>query len=268
MSTSPSKAQLNVRKHFSSSFLLWMRTDQPRQTGMDYWKGPHSKIASATPGLEEYRQIHLAELNSGLWPATPGVETDIPVERKIDGVAELTFQSLLSPLRSRKQTQLLFKDEVNVFRRTLLYTGLPNSSRWYQVAEPGGNVGARALIYLRRKDGVSAGDFRKLINNELVPALTATGVLRELRTQTFLPWNKRLWNTPNVAHDNPADQRFHASLSLGFTDAQKRADFFHGREIETLSKTLAPLTSAIHAYDVSAALTYVKDGNILPRYQQ
>jgi hypothetical protein len=136
------------------------------------------------------------------------------------------------------------------------------------VAEPGANVGARALIYLRRRDGVGARDFRKLINNELVPALTRTGVLRELRTQTFLPWNKRLWNTPNVAHDNPADQRIHASLSLGFMDAQERADFFHGGEIESLSNTLAPLTSAVHAYDVSAALTYVKDGTILPHYQQ
>ncbi len=265
MSKSPSKAQMNVRKHLSSSILLWMRTDQPRQTGMDHWKGPHSKIISATPGLEEYRQIHLAEVNSGLWPATPGVETEIPVERKIDGVAEVTLKSLLSPLVGRKQTQLAFRDEISVFRRTLLYAGLPNSSRWYRVAEPGEKVGARALIYLRRKDGVGAGAFRKLINKELVPALTGTGVLRELRTQTFLPWNKRLWDTPNVAHDNPAAQRFHASLILGFRDAQERASFFHGREIESLSNTLAPLTSAIHAYDVSAALTYVKDATILPQ---
>ena len=170
MSKSPSKAQVNVRKHFSSSILLWVRTDQPRRTGMDYWRGPHSKIISATPGLEEYRQIHLAEANPGLWPAIPGVETDIPVERKIDGVAEVTFQSLVSPLLGRKQTQLAFKDEINVFRRTLLYAGLPNSSRWYEVAEPGEKAGARALIYLRRKDGVGAGDFRKLINKELVPS--------------------------------------------------------------------------------------------------
>jgi hypothetical protein len=268
MSTPPSKAQVKARKHFSSSFLLWVRTDQPRQTGMDYWKGPHSKIASATPGLEEYRQIHLAEVNPGLWPAIPGVETDIPAGRKIDGVAELTFQSLLSPLRGRKQAQLLFKDEVNVFRRTLLYTGLPSWSRWYEVAEPGEKAGARALIYLRRKEGVGAGDFRKLINKELAPALAGTGVLRELRTQTFLPWNERLWDTPNVAHDNPADQRFHASLILGFTDAQERAGFLRGPEIESLSNTLAPLTSAIHAYDVSATLTYVKDDTILPHYQQ
>jgi hypothetical protein len=268
MSKPQSKAQVNVRKHFSSSILLWVRADQPRQTGMDYWKGPHSKIISATPGLEEYRQIHLAEVNSGLWPATPGVETEIPVDRKIDGVAEVTLRSLVSPLRGRKQTQLAFKDEVNVFRRTLLYAGLPNSSRWYEVAEPGENAGARVLIYLRRRNGVGAGDFRKLINKELGPGLAGTGVLRELRTQTFLPWSERLWDTPNVAHDNPADQRFHASLILGFADAQERAGFLHGREIESLSNALAPLTSAIHAYDVSAALTYVKDGTILPHYQQ
>lgn len=268
MSTSRSEARVTVRKRFSSSILLWVRTDQPRQTGMDYWKGPHSKIISATPGLEEYRQIHLAEVNPGLWPATPGVETDIPAERKIDGVAEVTLKSLLSPLLGRKQTRLAFKDEINVFRRTLLYAGLPNSSRWYEVAEPGEKARARALVFLRRKDGVGAGDFRKLINKELVPALVGTGVLRELRTQTFLPWSEKLWDTPNVPHDNPADQRFHASLMLGFTDAQQRAGFFHGREIESLSDTLARLTSAIHAYDVSAALTYVKDGAILPHYQE
>ncbi|MEZ2391177.1 hypothetical protein AB6813_16850 [bacterium RCC_150] len=27
-----------------------------------------------------------------------------------------------------------------------------------------------------------------------------------------------MWDTPNVAHDNPADQRFSASIILGFAD--------------------------------------------------
>ena len=72
MSTSPI-TQPGAQKHFSSSILLWMRTDQPRKTGMDYWKGPHSGIISANPGLEEYRQIHLAEDNPGRWPATHGL---------------------------------------------------------------------------------------------------------------------------------------------------------------------------------------------------
>jgi hypothetical protein len=116
------------------------------------------------------------------------------------GVAYAAGDRLLPFLHcsGRKQTQLAFKDEVNVFRRTLLYAGPPNSSRWYEVAEPGETVGARVLIYLRRRDGVRAGDFRKLITRDLVPALADTGALKELRVQTFLPW-PRSSGTPRTS---------------------------------------------------------------------
>lgn len=244
-----------------------MRTDQPRQQGMDYWKGPHSKLASATPGLEEYRQIHLAENNPGLWPAISGVETVIPAERKVDGVAELTFESLLSPLRGRKQAQLLFKDEVNVFQRTLLYAGPPNSTRWYDVAAPSERADVRSLIYLRRREDVKTGAFRRFLSDVMVPALVKTGALSELRTQVFMPWTKRHWDTPDVAHDNPTDQRFHASLILGSTDTNALRGFFGSGEIATLSGKLPEFVSAVHPYEVTETLTYVKDGKVLPQYQ-
>jgi hypothetical protein len=267
MGTSSPKTQDKPSKQFAFSILLWVRADQPRETGMGYWKGPHSKIISATKGFREYRQIHLAEANPGLWPATRGVETAIPIDRRIDGVAEITFQSALSPLLGRKQTRLAFKDEVNVFQRTLLYLGPPYSSRWYDVAEPGEQVGARALIYLRRRNGVRAGDFRKHIA-ELTSALAGTGALKELRAQMFLPWIEKLWDTPNVAHDNPAGQRFHASLILGFADAAARTSFFEGDHLKSLADALAPYASAVHAYELSDALTFVKDGVPLPHYQR
>jgi hypothetical protein len=257
-----------VRTHFSSSILLWMRSDQPRQKGMDHWKGPHSGIIAASPGLEEYRQLHLAEENPGLWPTTDGVETRIPADRKLDGVAEVTFQSALAPLKGRAQTKLAFKDEINVFRRTLLYAGAPGTSRWYDVTGPGQTVDARAVVYLRRREGVTGRRFRTVIKKDVVPAIIATGVLQELRTQTFLPWNEKTWNTPHVAHDNPADQRFHASLVLGFGDRAARTAFFQGPDIEHLSQTLAPVASAIHAYDVVGALTFVDGGRVLPHYHQ
>jgi hypothetical protein len=244
-----------------------MRTDQRRHQGMDYWKGPHSKIISATPGLEEYRQIHLAENNPGLWLAISGVETMIPAERRIDGVAEVTFTCVLSPLRGHKQTKLAYADEVNVFRRTLLYAGPPYSARWYNVAGPGEKAGARSLIYLRRREGVRTGAFRRFLTDELVPAVFKTGALRELRTQVFMPWIARLWDTPNVAHDNPTDQRFHASLIVGFTDANALRAFFASGEIATLSGKLPELVSAVHAYEVTEARTYVKEGKVLPHHQ-
>ena len=113
-----------------------------------------------------------------------------------------------------------------------------------------------------------AAEFRRAIKKDVVPALIGTGVLRELRTQTFLPWNEKTWDTPDVAHDNPADQRFHASLVLGFADPAARAAFFDGTHAKGLSQLLAPLASAIHAYDVSAALTYVKGGEILAHVEE
>ena len=255
-----------TKKPFASSIMLWIRNDQPRRQGMDYWKGPHSTIISPTPGFDEYRQIHLAETNPGLWPATPGVETAIPGDRRIDGVAEVAFASVLSPLRGRKQTRLAYQDEINVFRRTLLYAGPPYSTRWYDVAGPGEKTGARALVYLRRRDGAGTRAFRKFVIDQLVPALAYTDALTELRTQVFMPWNEKLWDTPDVAHDNPEDQHFHASLILGFADKSACAAFFESPEVKSLSDPLASVASAVHAYDVSAALTYVKDGRILPRY--
>ena len=82
------------KKRFSSSILLWVRNDQPRKIGMDYWKGPHSKIISASPGLDEYRQIHLAETNPGLWAECTGVDTQMPSWRKIFGFAQVAFESV------------------------------------------------------------------------------------------------------------------------------------------------------------------------------
>lgn len=252
----------DVSKHFTSSILLWMRSDKLRQEGMDRWKGPHSGIIAATPGLEEYRQIHIAEGSAGRWPAVVGVETTVPQDRRIDGIAEVTFENALSPVAGRKQTALAYEDEVNIFCRTLLHAGPPGTSRWYDVA-PGVKPGSRAIIYLRRGKDTGSIAFHGFLTKQLAPALIATGLLKELRTQVFLPWNEKTWDTPDVAHDNPEGQHLHASVILGFADDAARDAFYaeHAGELATL---LAPHVSAIHAYDVETALTSVKDGEILP----
>lgn len=252
----------SITKHFSSSILLWVRADQPRATGMDYWRGPHSGIIANTPGFDEYRQLHFAEDNPGRWPSAAGIQTAIPADRKIDGVAEVTLESALSPLAGRHQTALAFEDEVNVFRRTLLYGGLPGASRWYDIA-PGERPGSRAVVYLRRRPDVGARTFHRMVKKLLVPALVADGSLKELRTQVFLPWSEKLWDTPHVAHDNPTEEHLHASVILGFADDAARDAFFTEGRAGAITPVLAPAVSAVHAYDLDAAFTYVRDGEIL-----
>ena len=99
-------------------------------------------------------------------------------------------------------------------------------------------------------------------------ALVTAAPLKELRTQIFLAWGETLWDTPNVAHDNPDDQHFHASVILGFADQAAGADFFAGTEVADVTEAIVPFASAVHAYDVTAALTYVSNGQILPPYEE
>lgn len=255
-------------KYLSSSILLWVRSDKPRQESMDRWKGPHSKIISATKGMQEYRQIHLKEDNPGLWPSVSGVETNIPKERKIDGIADVTLKNFFSIFRGKKQTRLAYKDEVNIFKRTILYAALPKSSRWYEVAGKGEKIQARSIVFFRIKEGVRQDDFAKFIRNELTPSLANTGVLKELRSKVYMPWKQKQWNTPNVAHDNPKQDQFQASLMLGFADKSTMDKFFEADAVKKLSERLAVFCSAVHAYNIDQALTYVSGGKELSHYQE
>jgi hypothetical protein len=250
-------------KHLSSSILLWMRTDKSRQAGMDRWKGPHSQIISANKGLYEYRQIHFAENNTGSWQAIQGVETAIPQDRKIDGVADVTLKNLLSIFKGKEQNRLAYADEINLFKRTILYAAFPKNSKWYHVAEPNTKIGANAMVFFRIKEGVKESDFKKFITDELTPALANTGVLKELRSKIYNPWKQKQWNTPNVAHDNDKNVQFQASLMLGFTDKSEMEKFFNSQEVKALSERISTFCSAVHAYDNFETITFVKEGKKL-----
>lgn len=254
---------VKTEKHISSSILLWMRTDKPRQEGMDRWKGPHSKIISANKGLREYRQIHLTETNPGLWPSIEGVETAIPPDRKIDGVADVTLKNIFSLLRGKKQNRHVYKDEVNLFKRTILYASFPKNSRWFDVAESNQKIDARSIIFIRIKPGVKEDDFKTFINEELTPTLANIGVFKELRSKVYEPWKLKQWNTPNVAHDNPEEVQVQASLILGFADKTAMEAFFKGNDVKKLSDRLSVFCSAVHAYEVDETITYIKDGKRL-----
>lgn len=258
----PVKVKTNIKshKHLSSSILLWMRTDIPRQAGMDRWKGPHAQIIAANKGIREYRQLHFSDTNKGLWPEINGVETNIPQNRKIDGVADVTLKNLFSIFKGKEQNKQAFADEINLFKRTILYAAFPKNSRWYEVAEPNSKIEARSMVFFRKKEGVSDHDFNKFINDQLTPLLANTGLLKELRNKAYNPWKQKQWNTPNVAHDNDKSVQFQASVILGFSNNGEMAKFFNSEEIKNLSERIASYCSAVHAYTIQETITFVKEG--------
>ncbi|WP_373741757.1 hypothetical protein [Neisseria sp.] len=260
MSVMPVQTAVPVEKNLSSSILLWMRADKPRQDSMQRWQGAHAQIISANKGLKEYRQIHFAEHNTGLWHAIDGVETHIPAKRKIDGVADVTLKGYLSLLRGKKQNQLAHADEVNLFNRTILYASFPKNSKWYHVANRNDVVTARSMVFIRKRSNISEHEFQQFINHELAPSLANMGKLKELRTKAYSPWKQSQWNSPNVAHDNAPEVQFHGALILGFADRQAMSAFFQSDELKKLSGRIAVFSSAIHAYDVEKTLVFIDNG--------
>ena len=259
ISVMPVQTAVPVEKNVSSSVLLWMRADKPRQESMQRWQGPHSQIIAANQDLKEYRQIHFAEHNTGLWPAIDGVETRIPAERKIDGVADVTVKSGFSA-QDEKQSQLAQADEVNLFKRTILYAAVPENSKWYHVADHNDVVNARSMVFIRKRPNISEHEFQQFINQELAPSLANIGKLKELRATAYNPWDKSQWNSPNVPHDNAPEVQFHGVLILGFADRQAMRVFFQGDELKRLSNRMAVFSSAIHAYDVEKTLVFIDNG--------
>lgn len=248
----------DFEKRFSLSILLWMRQDKPRQEGMDYWSGGHAQIIAASPGLLEYRQQHLSEREHSFWPQIEGLETVVSEDRRIDGIAEVTYQKLLAPIGGRHQTALAFEDEVNVFRRTLMHMGFPYSSRWYTTASQQ-ETKLRDVLYIRRKDQVSSGSFKAFVHNTMVSQLAKVSGVTEVRSQVYLPWNKATWDTPNVAHDNPKEEHLHASIIIGFANETVRQEFY-GNLARQLNTELVSYASALHAYHIDQTLSFVLDG--------
>ncbi|MBF0777250.1 hypothetical protein [Streptococcus cuniculi] len=244
-------------KRFSLSILLWMRQDKPRQEGTDYWSGGHAQIIAASPGLLEYRQQHLSDREHSFWPEASGLEIHIPEDRRVDGIAEVTYETLLAPLGGRKQTAIAFEDEVNVFRRTLMHMGFPYTSRWYHT-DTSSETQLRDVIYIRRKEKVSGGQFKDFVNNRLAGQLANVTGITEVRSQVYLPWNKATWNTPNVAHDNPKTGHLHASVIIGFANQSARQAFYND-SAPKLNETIVNYASAVHAYHIDKTLAFVEN---------
>ena len=131
------------------------------------------------------------------------------------------------------------------------------------MAEPNGKIEARSMIFFRIKEGVKKDDLKKFINEELTPTLANMGALQELRPKVYNEWKEKQWDTPNVLHDNIKEVQYQASLMLGFKDKNAMEQFFKSDAVQKLSDRISIFCSAVHAYEISETLTFVKDGKEL-----
>jgi hypothetical protein len=161
-------------------------------------------VGRPDPGFLEYRQHHLPADPVGSWPPINGVQTDIPEQRRIDGIPEVTFEHPLSSLKALRYNTIVHADERNVFSRTVLNLSTPRRGRWFDTAE-GGPTGARTLVMIRRRPGTSTSVFSDAVHDGIgaTPAgLPEVGDRHVTCRSTNVPPAE---GTP--CHDHPHHQR-------------------------------------------------------------
>ncbi len=249
------------QKVTASVVLLWMRSDLPRQRGMDYWSGPHSQLVARNPGFREYRQHHFSSDAAGSWPATDGVETAIPTDRRVDGTPEVTLDGIIGSIKALKPNKAVHEDEANVFGRTILHATALNGGRWF-TPRTTGRTRSRVVALVRRRPDTDQATFAALLNDVLGPVLATLENVTEVRTHPFSPYKASAWDTPGVAHDYPEDQQFHGSIIIGATDRDALLAALGSPELAAVQTSVSASCAAIHAYDVVATYTNTKDSRV------
>lgn len=242
---------MNPEHTFSATTPLQLRRDIPFAQALAYWRDPHARLVSQGSGWREYRQHLFKTGETGSWPLTPGVQTQIPAAERMDGAAELTFKDSWGPLRGLPTHLRILSDEHHAFGRTLLYSTMPHGGRWFKTCQ---SETERMVILIRRRPEVSRPDFAAFVHERLGTRLAALETVTELRTHVFFPFSEKTWPTFGVSHTNPPHGRFDGSLIVG------------GRLEEILAEpwlsdaAVSHFCRDIHAYQVEKTLPCVIEG--------
>ncbi|MGW6117933.1 hypothetical protein ACWFRF_02740 [Nocardia sp. NPDC055165] len=247
----------SVRRTSSALYPVSLRSDMPREATTTYWAGPHADIVRRHPHILEYIQRHFSPTDHGYWPATPRVGTSVAPAWQVDGFAEVRLRSLtVAALTTPIHMRGVFLDEQNVFERVVGHPTGPAGGRWWT---PGHNdaVPHRTAVLLRRRRGVRGSTFRRFVHQDLGPALHAAGA-RDLRTYTFLPYNRLAHPTPGVSHDNPPHRRYHGALVIGANSRDHLTELLASPGVATLVNDQARAVIAAHAYTIQRSVAVIR----------
>jgi hypothetical protein len=173
-------------------------------------------------------------------------------------MVEVAFESALgSVLGLGPAVRSVFPDEANAFDRVLCHLTGPRGGRWHHT-DNREQVGARAVVLLRRRPRVPGQAFRRFVHEQLGYALAAAPQTAELRTHVFLPYSRLAWPTPSVAHDNPPHRRYHAAVVVGAADRASLDAVLDAPGLLPTRDAQGTHCLALHAYAVQQTVVVVE----------
>ena len=142
-------------------------------------------------------------------------------------------------------------DGINFLQELIGYSSIAESTATVSdrtgLPAPDGHDGLlRHLLFLRRHDGVTTGDFRRFVAETLAPAWAACDEVLKLRRHLFEEVEVTL-DHPGVRMSRPLDRQYQAALEVVLADEASLDRFAASPAWSERAADVAAHCSAVHA---------------------
>ncbi len=223
-----------------------------------YWLNAHVTLPPRFPGISDI-WLHVTSFERQLWPRLPGVSHRPEPEDDINGVPEATFPTLADLELFQAYAHLQMEDGINFLQDVITYSSLGSASATVvdQLDDPApdGRDGlVRHLVFLRRRDGVSAAELHRFVTETLVPAYAGAPEILKLRRHLFEELQPTL-DHPGVGLYKPPERQYQAALEVVVADQGSLGRFAASPAWTGTAGALADHCEAVHAARVDRCIT-------------
>lgn len=270
MAPGPDLSKRDAPTHVAMMNLLYPRLGIPLELFYEYWSGGHTQISSRLPGIHQYFEHHLSHDDGAVWPAVPGVESELEHGARFYGDAEITFLSADELERFAAALDPLMQDEQNVFRKTISYQAVGPNARTYvdRIADdsPNGDLGdvLKLMVYVKASRDVSTEEFRRVMQDEVAEPLSRSAHVAKLRLRLPDEYDNDAvtLEAPNVSNHAPVDEQYQAAIEVAFASPLELRRFRADEAWASASAALERAARAIHACRVLRTFTVYNHGQI------
>ncbi|MCB0908085.1 MAG: EthD domain-containing protein [Nocardioidaceae bacterium] len=230
----------------------------------DYWLNAHVTLPPRFPGIDSV-WLHQVSFESSMWPEIAGVSAQPDPEDDFQGVPEATFATMEGLAAFQAASRVQMEDGINFLSQMIGYAGIgPNSATVQDSTDPapdGTDTLVRHLVFLRKRPELSVADFRRWVDESLVPSLAGSGEVLKLRRHLFEELDITL-DHPGVVMTKPLDRQYQAMIEVVMADADAWGRFVSGAEWATAAASIADRCVAMHAPRVTRCITTKDRGSI------
>jgi hypothetical protein len=188
----------------------------------EYWLNAHVTLPARFPGISSIF-LHSTSFDDAIWPRLDGVSHRPPPGDDFWGVPEATFVTLEGLAEFQAASKVQMDDGINFLQEMIAYRSIAEATQTVAdrtgTAAPDGHDGLlRHLLFLRRRDGITAGEFRTFVAGTLAPAWAASPDVVKVRRHLFEEVEVTL-DHPGVRMSRPLDRQYQAAVEVVLPDA-------------------------------------------------